>query len=243
MMQRRRPTSGFQALFGLVVAGALAVCGVRPHAANAGEYPGPDHDEQELWLEKEPAWYNETFRILRFRRAWTTSGCIGRPRTPRCAAETLLAAWLRRNVWLCDRVGWDPDFVPVSNPRQGAWGSRMLAYHTTYADRLAPADIPDEYRAAPHDWRAGDVAVRMNVYSCKGSRHCLATGEGSRTGEIRDCPPVRCAVGGPGALESDVQNPRITIARNVGDHWHVVDVVTGDGHFPDGLWPGRGDHD
>lgn len=237
MMRRRRPTSGFQALFGLVVAGALAVGGVRPHAANAGGNPDAEDGERAAWSEEDPYWYDETFRILRFRRAWTTSDCIGRPRTPRCAAETLLAGWLRRNVWLCGRVGWEPDFAPDPSPREGAWGSRMLAYLTTYEDRLTADEIPNGYREPPHSWRPGDVAVRMNVFSCKGTEHCLDTGEGSRTGEIRDCPPVRCAIGGPGALVSDVQNPRITITRHVGDHWHVVDVVTGDGHFPDGFWP------
>lgn len=70
----------------------------------------------------------------------TTSRCIGRPQTPLCAAETLLACFLRGRAELCRLVDDDSEqyrdaFVTPANP------DSYLAYRVLAARRKANAVV------------------------------------------------------------------------------------------------------
>ena len=182
-------------------------------------------------------WYQEKFRILRFRPQWTSSDCIGDPKTPLCAAETQLACWLRKDAEMCRMIGWEVTWKTNPNPRREASGSDMIAYHVTNEKKLHASDIPKEQRKGKYAWQAGDVAVRMMAFFCSGSLHCFRTREGSPTGKLQDCPPVSCRLGGYGSRKSDLKaRSRITITRNVNDTWEMIDVVNGDYHLPRAFW-------
>jgi hypothetical protein len=182
-------------------------------------------------------WYQEKFRILRFRPQWTSSDCIGDPKTPLCAAETLLACYLRENAEMCHMIGWDVTWKTNPNPRREAPGSDMIVYHVTNEKELHASDISEEPRKGKYAWQAGDVAVRMMVFFCSGSQHCFRTREGSPSGKLKDCPPVSCRLGGYGSRKSDLKaRSRITITRKIGDSWHVVQNILGDYNLPPSFW-------
>lgn len=179
---------------------------------------------------------SENFRILRFRPQWTSSDCIGEPKTPLCAAETAMACWLRMDGNLCGAIGWDTTYDIEVEPRKGRT-IKAMAYHVRGEKRLTKGDIPPKYEKAPHNWRHGDVAVRMRVYYCHASRLCAGTLKGSPTGHRWDCPPVTCVFGGYPTLRDHLHpNPRITVTRKQGGEWRVVEIVTGDPQLPSSFW-------
>lgn len=180
---------------------------------------------------------SEIFRVLRFRPQWTSSDCIGEPETPLCAAETAMACWLRMNETLCRAIGWDTEYNLDTDPRKFRQGT-AITYHVRGQQRLTKGDIPEKYKQAPHNWRHGDVAIRMRVYYCTISRLCSGTLKGSPTGHRWDCPPVSCTFGGYPTLRDHLHpNHRITVARQQNKTWHVVEVVLGDAQLPRSFWP------
>jgi len=146
----------------------------------------------------------DRFRILRFRPGWTSSACVGDPKTPLCAVETQLACALRDERDLCRKIGWQlPDLERSSDNRpSGAKGTYAYLYRVTGRARINDADIPDERRDGRQAWRPGDLALRLDLFQCSGSVACRLTQRGSPTGRMRDCPPSPAGLAAirPGAV-------------------------------------------
>jgi hypothetical protein len=178
----------------------------------------------------------EHFRIIDLRPESTSSDCIGEPKTALCAAETAMACWLRIDEEICGSINWKIDDDEETDPIENH-SMQTIAYHVRNERRMEKSDIPEQYRREPHDWQAGDVAVRMTLFYCSGSMRCRAKATASPTGGPRDCPPIRCVSGGFPNLKKHLQpSQRITITRKVDGAWGIVGVYAGYPQLPSSFW-------
>jgi hypothetical protein len=179
----------------------------------------------------------ESFGVIRFRPQWTSSDCIGEPRTPLCAVETSFACWLRSDAQMCRMIGLDVAWETDPNPRTGSLGSEAIFYTVEKQVEIQQSDLKTFDKAIADRVQPGDVAIRIMVFYCGGSDICRATRHGSRTGLIRDCPPTRCVFGGY-PTRRDHLHPRRTIrvARQTAQNWIVVQAPEHGFQFPDSFW-------
>ena len=87
-----------------------------------------------------------------------TSTCIGDPKTPICAVETLLACRVRKNQKLCDLVG---IYNKSLEDEPSSISYRILKSHI-----LAKQDIPKNMADFP-TWKLGYADVAIKDYSLK----------------------------------------------------------------------------
>ncbi len=116
----------------------------------------------------------DEFRVIDPMGKEDTSRCIGDPRTPLCALETLYACIYRGDISLCDKVGYDHQAV-FGNRRPGAYAK--LSYHRireTGRKTLGAADIPPGFGGAgPKKWRTGDIAIQIYLEGCPPHDQCV----------------------------------------------------------------------
>ncbi len=110
-----------------------------PPLAAFAQAPPPDEDQAGQW------------RVLARTADATTSRCVGRPATPLCAVETLLACFQRGRIDLCHLVDDNADeyaeaFASPADPE------RYLAYRVVSIERPAEGAGPD----------AGEVTVTLD---------------------------------------------------------------------------------
>lgn len=180
---------------------------------------------------------SDDFRILRYRPQWTSSDCIGEPRTPLCAVETSYACWLRLDSQMCRMIGRDIDWEINREPRSGSRGSRAIFYRIRNRVEIERSDFDTLGKATAERVEPGDIAVRMLVFHCAGSLTCTGTRAGSPTGLMRDCPPTHCVFGGYPTLRDHLhQRPTIFVARQTAQNWIVIDAPEGGFQFPDSFW-------
>jgi len=117
-------------------------------------------------IEPDPNAATADWDVVRQSDAASTSRCIGKPETPLCAVETLLACFVRSEKELCDVVGKDmPSFYFNS---KSPWASER--YKVLDTKTLQDANIPDYKREGPWAWRAGDVQIVMRRTNCRNEK-------------------------------------------------------------------------
>ncbi|MEO5338747.1 MAG: hypothetical protein H7841_17975 [Magnetospirillum sp. WYHS-4] len=107
------------------------------------------------------------WRVLTPDDATSTSRCIGRPETPLCAAETIVACFERTDKELC-RIGMGraPGQEYYDFGLKGGSGWKVY-YQVVSAVRLAETDIPPKLRH-PDEWRVvpGDIRIVIRKRRC-----------------------------------------------------------------------------
>jgi hypothetical protein len=89
-----------------------------------------------------------------------TSRCIGNPRTPLCAVETLIACWVRRDRHFCEMVG-SPDL----SSGDAATAILGAEYFVRKTFTIRAEDIPDRLKDA--DWyQPGMVEIKLKIRDC-----------------------------------------------------------------------------
>ena len=107
--------------------------------------------------------------VLTFYAATTTSKCIGTPLTPLCAAETVMACFLRRQPELCTQMDYATP-PPLRKPLTERQKQRSIRYKVIGISKLTGPVIPPYYRArGVTPWRDGDMQVLIR------RRHCGPT--------------------------------------------------------------------
>ena len=105
------------------------------------------------------------WRVLTQDDATSTSKCIGNPKTPLCAVETLQACFHRKKPGYC-RTSIDPSLpaVPIYTP---AVPDDALRYRIIAARRITDRkDLPIELRDRTDVWRRGDVLIVLDRHRC-----------------------------------------------------------------------------
>lgn len=112
-------------------------------------------------------------RILDFTNEGSTSRCIGDPRTPLCAVETLEACRIRTEWKLCEPIEHDYSLYGRGVPagyalllyfRYEVLSSKLLAVRDLRFERLGKLAKP---------WLAGDVAMRIWWEGCPPIEECV----------------------------------------------------------------------
>lgn len=119
-----------------------------------------------------------TWRMVTRDNATTTSTCIGRPETPLCAIESVIACFVRRQRELCwiGRGRTDTRERPFQKFPGGA--IVVHKYRVVSAKRLAEEDIPYYWRLACEDaWEPGDLRVEIEWLYCTQRNGRLDCGE------------------------------------------------------------------
>jgi len=112
--------------------------------------------------EPDPNLATADWDVVRQTDAASTSRCIGKPETPLCAVETLLACFVRSEKALCDVIGKDmPSFYFDS---KSPWSSER--YKVLETRTLRDEDIPNYKREGPWAWKPGDVQIVLRRVSC-----------------------------------------------------------------------------
>ncbi len=133
----------------------------------------------------------------------TTSKCIGKPKTPICAVETVLACFVRGDNSLCR--GATIDERPI---RHVIGGFQFATYRFVGSAkvggkgwwRVVESRFGGHYRSILSQAKAGDLAVFVHSLPCRTQRNCIEM--------YRKSPPMLYAV------------------RRVGSAWTVVDTTT-----------------
>ena len=154
-------------------------------------------------------------RVLDFTNEGSTSRCIGDPRTPMCAAETLEACRIRAEWKLCEPIehnysvygrGVPAGYALLIYFRYEILASRLLKARDLEFERLGRSAKP---------WRIDDVALRLWWEGCPPISSCVVEtqmhatkkyGEGCRSFANCDKDP----------------HPRTYILRRKGSRWIVV---------------------
>ena len=131
----------------------------------------------------------------------TSSKCIGDPKTPLCAVETVIACFIRGDDDLC-RIGMGLEKTPgltfLRLPPEIYWVVRR--------EVLMEQTIP--WRSHELDWRPGEASVQAGDIRIDVVEKVCSKGEFSHT-----------------ACETDPDVPAIStyIVRRRGDRWAVID--------------------
>jgi hypothetical protein len=141
----------------------------------------------------------------------TSSKCVGDPKTPLCAVETIRACFIRRDDNLC-RVGMGLDHPPgVIKSFKTPWAYEW--YRIVDVKQLGEKDLrvtdtdpkyTDDPEYSPWAWRTGDVKIAAFIINC--SQY------------IDEIKPARC--------QKHPLPPTTYIVRKEGTRWRVVDWDT-----------------
>ncbi len=149
--------------------------------------------------------------------ATSTSDCIGEPRTPLCAVETMEACTGRNIKALCDIVETDLPFLGRLTPvtPDSYVGISVFKYEILKLETLADSDVRSlTDRLGEGPWRAGDVAVTLWWTVCRPQDACIVESrDDPRRAYGEGCPAVRC-----------LREPlaRTSVVRRKGDRWVIV---------------------
>ncbi len=164
-------------------------------------------------------------RILDFTNEGSTSQCIGDPRTPLCAAETLEACRTRSEWELCAPIEHDYSVY-------GKWVPAGISFLYSYRYEIMsskPLEAPDiayqRLGRLAKPWRIGDVALQLWWEGCPPIDECVV--------ETRMHPTKKFGEGCRSfAYCSREPHPRTYILRRKGSLWIVVADYT-DPVFPE----------
>ena len=180
---------------------ALLGIGVIAHAGLSAAASSSDSGTSPLAARPPPEPTLETpLNIITFDSA--TSTCIGKPITPLCAVETLLACSVRGGYSLCRSViRYKPDAEWFAARR---YPNDIIKYRVRSTERLTRQTIPVQ------GWNP------EGIYAEK-------PGDDIVTLEIFDCGAVR-----PMCEAPEFGPPRVTyyVARRSGKHWWVIEQNT-----------------
>jgi hypothetical protein len=156
-------------------------------------------------------------RLLTLDNETSTSDCIGDPKTPLCAVETMSACGLRIILTLCDVVESKPDFLNRNTPitKDSYIGISAYWYETIGQRELTNADVAqfaERYGDGP--WQTGDVAVTHRWTVCRPEDACIT--------ESRNDPSRAYGEGCPANICRRESGPRTTIVRRKGERWIIV---------------------
>jgi hypothetical protein len=139
------------AIWFLATYALLSCVGLFSAAAHDPDVPKPDPPD--FW------------RYITLDDATTTSKCIGDPRTPLCAVETMNACFVRRDDHLCMLVRDEPPFEHIG-PIPEARRLDEFRYRVISARRVGREDIPREFRSGDLAWHVGDVKILVEEEYC-----------------------------------------------------------------------------
>ena len=148
----------------------------------------------------------------------STSDCIGDPKTPLCAAETVEACFIRLTKDLCETVG--ADFSPYEGGTPHTPDSYVGLYQHTYKHKgtrtLSANDIPPQFGpTADNPWKPNDVAVKLRWTACIPEDECIVESRDDPTrGYGEGCPASRCRIEPSGSTY---------ILRSTDDGWRIVE--------------------
>jgi len=154
-------------------------------------------------------------RVLDFTNAGSTSRCIGDPKTPLCAAETMAACLIRADWKLCELN--DHDYsVYGSGVPAGISFLYFYRYEILSSRTLAAPDIAYERLGRlAKPWRIGDVALRLWWEGCPPIDECVV--------ETRMHPTKKFGEGCRSfAYCGRETHPRTYILRRKNSHWIVI---------------------
>lgn len=135
----------------MLVMGALTLASACAGATQDADLPPPDPPDYWRWITQD--------------EATTTSRCIGRPETPVCAIETIIACFTRDEGALCGVAHGDSSVGPSKKSRGTAFVATK--YRFVSAKRLAEEDISVYDRlACVGAWQPGDLRVEVRRASC-----------------------------------------------------------------------------
>jgi hypothetical protein len=106
------------------------------------------------------------WRYITLNDTTTTSKCVGDPRTPLCAVETIRACFLRRDDRLCMKVRDEPAFEHIK-PFANSVDIVGIRYRVLSATRVGPPDIPKRAKTGRYAWLAGDVSMKVDIRQCR----------------------------------------------------------------------------
>ena len=94
----------------------------------------------------------------------STSKCIGDPKTPICAVDTVMACFTRWDDSICDKVKHFVGYGPDTSSR--ATSGRFMRYRIISARRLRASDIPPHRKTGILAWKPGDLQVTVHRKTC-----------------------------------------------------------------------------
>jgi len=110
-----------------------------------------------------------TWRKMTQQDETSSSKCIGKTTTPICAVETLEACLARRNWDFCKLVYHGPELFQPYIPQAA---SIYELYAISKVTRLHDSDHPPWefvfYNPIPHNWKPGDLKVKLLHRECWG---------------------------------------------------------------------------
>ena len=159
----------------------------------------------------------EPWRILDNTNEGSTSNCIGNPKTPRCAVETMNACVKRGDWELCRQAGYEWEELGRWVPSEYA-----LLYYFRYRvvgrGLIRQANIPPAKKALEgFPVRAGDLALLLEWQGCRPLDQCIMDtinnpdkpyGEGCRS--FKNC--------------SSAYELATYILRRHGEKWQMLNV-------------------
>lgn len=94
----------------------------------------------------------------------STSKCIGDPKTPVCAVDTVMACSARYDDSICEKVNYLWGYNPDS--RVGVDSGEFARYRIFSSRRLKASDIPPHRQVGKGSWKQGDLQVTVHRKYC-----------------------------------------------------------------------------
>jgi hypothetical protein len=139
---------------------------------------------------------------LTYDNATSSSKCIGDPKTPLCAVETIMACRMRAEIDLC-RIAMDLKSSEQINPVVQRWPARI--YRVSRAEVLTDRTFPWrpsrrlKWRPGEISMKAGDIRIDIVEHWCHDEMTRAA------------CDPASTGT-------------KTYIVRQIGDRWAVIEV-------------------
>lgn len=155
-------------------------------------------------------------RLMTLDNETSTSDCIGDPKTPLCAVETMSACGLRIILTLCDTVDVKLPFQHGKTPitKDSYVGISAYWYEIIGQQTLTDSDVaPFTKRYGPGPWQAGDVAVTQQWTVCRPEAPCITESRNDPAKAYGEgCPAKICRRG----------STQTTVVRRKGERWIIV---------------------
>ena len=162
------------ALFVLVIGTDLALAAADPAL--------PKPDSPLVW------------RLMSTQKNFTTSRCLGDPKTPLCAAETVEACIELQEPQFCKIALSAARLADIGPMEDAPRDTDLRIYRVTSAKRLTAGDLPAAIKQGRKDWQVGDIQIMIQGFTCLS-----------------------------GGCETYRSGPMPYIIRPAGDKWQVID--------------------
>lgn len=183
----------------------------------------------------EDDYFSNEFRIVGRTPETSTFDCIGKPISPLCAVDTLVAGvdWKRPD--LLATVGW---VLKDKKGKVSNFDRLTLSLIQPLAQRrLNARNIPKERtEQGEKSWQPGDVALAVQLHRCFPNVQCVKdANENPDRDFTAECPISRCGPSvayGIGMLKTTM----VFILRDFGGQWAIVDHGKYMFELPDYFW-------